>query len=357
MEKFNIPINKGNYTMETKEREELFERYKSEDWENEYKTYRENWINYPKSQYVSDYPLLVDIESSSICNLKCPMCYTITDEFKKKVNTKLIEEKLYKKIIDEIAGKVPALRLSLRGEPTLHPNIIEFIRYAKKNNIKEVSLLTNGSKMDAEFFTELMDAGLDWITISIDGVGEMYESIRKPLKFEDILKKIKEIKNIKKMRESNKPVIKIQSIWPAIKNNPEEYYNTFCEYVDYIAFNPLIDYLDNDEDIVYEENFSCPQLYQRIVVGADGLVMMCSNDEENTQVMGNANEQSIYEIWHSEKLNNIRNLQKSKDGFMKIPVCKKCYIPRLTEDSESAQVGKRNFIIKNYVNRKQEIGK
>ncbi|AQR96985.1 radical SAM/SPASM domain-containing protein [Clostridium saccharoperbutylacetonicum] len=357
MEKFNIPINKGNYTMETQEREELFEKYKAEGWEEEYKEYRENWIKYATNQFVSEYPLLVDIEISSICNLKCPMCYTITDEFKKKVNTKLIDVSLLKKIIDEIAGKVPALRISLRGEPTLHPNIVEFISYAKKSGIKEVSFLTNGSKMTEEFFGELLDAGVDWITVSIDGVGDTYEGIRRPLKFKETLESIKTMKNIKKKKGRNKPVIKIQSIWPAIKNNPEEYYNTFCDYVDYIAFNPLIDYLGNDEDIVYEENFSCPQLYQRIVVGADGLVMMCSNDEENTQVVGNANEESIYDIWHGEKLNGIRNLHKNKDGFMQIPLCKKCYLPRLTEDSETAKVGKRHFVIKNYVNRRQEIGK
>lgn len=358
MQAQNVPINKGNYSMETIEREILFEKYRGEGWEEEYRTYRSNWIQFAKNQCISEYPLSVDLELSSICNLKCPMCFTITEQFKEKVNTKLMDLNLYKKIIDEIAGKIPAIRLSFRGEPTLHPKLIECIRYAKTKGIGEVSFLTNGSKLDEDYFEELLLAGIDWITISVDGMDEIYENIRKPIKFNDILENIKNIKKIKESHGKNRPVIKIQTVWPAIRNNIEEFYNTFVNYVDLIAFNPLIDYLGNDkeEDIVFEKNFSCPQLYQRVFIGADGLAMMCSNDEEGTEIIGDANKESIYDIWHGCKLSIIRETHKIENGFKKIPVCRRCYLPRLTEDREVAYLNDRKIIIKNYVNRKQQIG-
>ena len=351
-----IPINKGNYSMETPEREELFERYRAEGWEEEYGKYRKNWVAFAKNKTVSEYPLLVDAELASICNLKCPMCYTITDEFKDKVNVMLMDFELFKKIINEIGGKVPALRMSLRSEPTLHPKFVECIRYAKDNGIKEVSFLTNGSRLTPDFFEKIMEAGADWITISVDGLDEVYDGIRKPLKFKETLQKIIDIKEIKSKHNSHKPVIKVQSVWPAIRDNPETYYNTFEPYVDLIAFNPLIDYLGKDTDIVYEDNFSCPQHYQRLVIGADGLVMMCSNDEEGTVIVGDANIESIYGIWHGEKLNKIREQHNKINGFMEIPVCRKCYLPRATEDGEKSVVNEREFIVRNYINRRQEIG-
>ena len=343
--------------METSEREALFEYNRALGWEDEYQKYRENWAMYPKTFFVSEYPLLVDIELSSICNLKCPMCYTITDEFKKKVDTGLMNFSLFKKIIDEIAGKVPAIRLSLRGESTLHPDFINAIEYAKNKGIKEVSTLTNGSMLNSSFVEKMIKAKIDWVTISVDGIDSTYEKIRYPLKFSETFDKIKHIHEIKKQLKTTKPVIKIQSIWPAIRENPEAFYNVFSPYVDFIAFNPLIDYLGNDEEIVYEEGFSCPQLYQRIVVGSDGSVMMCSNDEDNTNVIGDANIQSLKEIWHGEKLNAVRSLHKCKNGFLNINVCKKCYLPRMTEDNEVASVNGLVFIVKNYVNRSQTIGK
>mgnify|MGYP001575596721 CR=1 FL=1 len=356
MQEKYIPINKGNYEMDTPERIQKFDEYRAQGWEKEYYEYRKNWSEYPKSQFVSDYPLLVDLELASVCNLRCPMCYTITPEFKQKVNAKLMDWDLYKKLIDEIAGKVSAIRLSLRGESFLHKKFIECIKYAKDKGIKEVSSLTSGSKLSPEFTPKVIEAGIDWITVSIDGTGETYNKIRKPITFDQILERVKFIKAYKDKHGLVKPVIKVQGVWPAIRENPQLYYDTFFPYVDLIAFNPLIDYFERDTDIQYIENFCCPQHYQRLVVGADGLVMMCSNDEENTAVIGNANHQTIHEIWHGENLNKMRSIHLKGNGNKEIPACKKCYLPRVTDESETVIIGGRKISIKNYLNGAQVIG-
>ena len=351
-----VPINKGNYSMDTPEREALFERYRGEGWEAEYAEYRRKWVDHAKSQIVSDYPLLVDIELSSLCNLTCPMCYTITDEFAKRVNTTRMEWDLFTKIIDEIGGKVPAIRLSLRGEATLHTKFVDCVRYAKEKGIKEISMLTHGGKLTLPYFEKIAKAGIDWITISVDGIGSTYESIRKPLKFDDLLEKIKAIKRFKDENGLHRPVIKIQGLWPAIQENPQAYYDTFAPYADLIAFNPLIDYLGNDRKIEYLEDFTCPQQYQRLVIGADGLVMKCSNDEENREVIGDLKLKTVHDVWHGENMNNVRDLHKRPRGFMESEVCKRCYLPRKTQD-EVGVVGARTFIVKNYVHRIQVVGK
>jgi len=353
----NIPINKGNYSsFETEERERLFEAKRGCGWSKKYEEYRANWTRFAEKQIVGEYPLLVDIELSALCNLKCPMCYTITDSFKEKVNARHMDFALFKKIIDEIGGKVPAIRLSLRGEPTLNRNFIDCIKYAKQNGIQEVSTLTHGKKLELDYFAKMVDAGIDWITISIDGLEEEYDKIRRPLKFKDTLRRVQQINTYKLEQGISKPVIKVQSLWPAIRKNPEKFYNTFEPITDLIAFNPVIDYLQKDTDIKYIDNFVCPQLYQRLVVGADGLVMMCSNDEENEHVVGDVNKDSVLDIWQGVELDRIRKIHLEKDGFKRISACKKCYIPRETESGETAKVNGREFRIMNYINRPQEIG-
>lgn len=341
-------IDKGNYSFETAQREERFHRYKSEGWGKEYQAYRTNWEAYPQKKFVSEYPLLVDLELSSLCNLKCPMCYTISYEFKQKVNTGYMNFELYKKVVDEIAGKVPSLRLSLRGESTFHPKFTECITYAREKGIKEVSFLTNGSQLNRENFIRIMKAGATWITLSIDGLKEEYERIRKPLKFEETLNRIKEIKRIKEEYQTHQPVIKIQGIWPSIRNNPEAFYNTFAPYVDFIAFNPLIDFHRNPDDKLFIEDYYCPMLYQRLVIGSDGQVMMCSNDENNLHVIGNVNTQSVFDIWHGEELNRIRELHKKPQGYREVDICRLCYLPVQTETNEQAIVNGRTILIRNY---------
>jgi radical SAM protein with 4Fe4S-binding SPASM domain len=353
-----VPINKGNYSMDTPERLAEFERKLGGAWPEGYAAYRRAWSQNPADQKVTDYPLLVDLELSSICNLKCPMCYTITEAFKKNVNVKRMDFDLFRKVIDEIGGKVPALRLSLRGEATLNKNFAECIRYAKSKGIKEVSTLTHGFKLTVPYFKEIAEAGIDWITISVDGVGETYERIRGPIRFEELLQKIKDIKEYKELNGLERPVIKIQGIWPAIQENPQLYYDTFAPLVDLVAFNPLIDYLGNDTEdtIQYIDGFSCPQQYQRLVIGADGLVMKCSNDEENREVVGDVKKQSVHDIWHGPKMQAVRDMQSEHNGFLKSSVCRKCYLPRKTID-ENIAIDGRDVIVQNYVARSQIIGK
>ena len=99
-----------------------------------------------------------------------------------------------------------------------------------------------------------MESGIDWITISIDGTGETYEKIRKPIKFKQIIANLAEIRDYKIKRGIVKPVIQVQESGQQFVN-PELYYNTFAPISDLVAFNPLIDYLRRDQDIVYEDVF------------------------------------------------------------------------------------------------------
>ncbi|WP_287963181.1 radical SAM/SPASM domain-containing protein [Alcanivorax sp.] len=351
-----VPINKGNYSMDTPEREARFHEILGRGWENEYRSYRAAWERNPKSHTVSEYPLLVDIELASVCNLKCPMCYTISPEFRQHVKAKLMDVGLFRKIIDEIAGYVPSVRLSLRGESFLHKKVIDCIRYAKGKGIPEVSSLTNGAKLKGHFMEEVIDAGIDWITVSIDGVGETYERIRKPIRFDEIVGNLRAIKEYKKRKGLERPVIKVQGVWPAIREDPQKYYDIFAPLADLVAFNPLIDYRTRDEKVVYVDDFVCPQQYQRLVIGADGLVMKCSNDEENREVIGDTNIESVHEIWHGEKMRRVREQMLKPRGFMQSPVCRQCYLPRKTVGNEVFTINGQQVTVRNYVNRSQVIG-
>ena len=159
------------------------------------------WHELAKKREIRDYPLQVDLEMSSKCNLRCPMCYTTTDEFLEKVPSKYMDIELYKKIIDEIAGKVFAVRLSFRGEATLNKNFIEAIKYAKDKGIKEVSTLTHGKKMTGEYLEKVIDAGIDWITFSIDGMGQDYHEIRNLLPGRAHFHGLKKLNKLRKKRD------------------------------------------------------------------------------------------------------------------------------------------------------------
>lgn len=346
--KTNTPFNKGQFTLEPPERIVEFEKKRGFGVEEKYRENRRQWLEFPQQQYVAEYPLHVDIELSSLCNLKCPMCYTRTEEFKRNVHAQLMDYALFIKIVDECAaGGVYSIRLSLRGESFLYPRIIECVRYAKQAGIREISTLTNGLQLDESLFEEIMEAGIDWITISFDGLGAVYEQIRHPAKYQRALEKISNYAKIKRDAARVKPVIKVQSILPAIEADPERFYEVFAPITDMVSANPLIDYHQDVTHLPKIKNFTCPQIYQRLVIGADGGGMMCANDDMSDIIIGNAATQTIHEIWHGREMTEIRKIHTDHTGCDILAPCARCYLPLATYQ-ETIPLGGRQVIAEKY---------
>lgn len=350
--------NKGHHTFDSAERINAFYKSNSYGWEDNYIDYRNKWHSNPEHKIVPEYPLCIDLELSSACNLNCPMCYTTTDHFKENVIRKNMSFDLFKTIVDEVSRKVPALRLSWRGEPMLNPHFIECISYAKNAGIPEVSTLTNGTHLTIDNFIRIAEAGIDIITVSIDGLLSSYDEIRKPLRFEETYRKLLEIKFFKNQHSLTKPLIKVQGVWNAIESDPELYYGIFKPVTDLIAFNPLIDYLGKDKigDIIYEDGFYCPKQYQRLFIGSDGKASVCNADEYGSIDIGNAIDKTIYDIWHGPQMTDFRANQQKPNGFMKYEACRSCFYPRKVEKELKGQVEGRAIYVENYIGRKQEIG-
>jgi radical SAM protein with 4Fe4S-binding SPASM domain len=203
-------------------------------------------------------------------------------------------------------------------------------------------------------FTEIMEAGLDWVTISFDGLGETYEKIRRPAKYERSVEKIANYAKIKRAAGRVKPVVKVQSILPAIEADPEAFYRVFGPITDQVASNPLIDFHQDIAKTPKEENFVCPQIYQRLVIGADGLCMMCMNDTENTMVVGDANTQTLHEIWHGAEMTRIRAIHREHKGCEKLAPCRQCYLPLKTYPEEISIDG-RTVVADKYVAGVQKV--
>lgn len=320
---------------------------------------RFRWHYYPRWYRVTDYPEHIDLELSSACNMKCPMCYTTTDRFKKEVPRKIMSFETYQKILDEIGGKVFSIRLSLRGEPTLHKDYTKIMKYAKKVGIQEVSSLSNALKLNEQMMVEMIEAPLDWLTVSVDGIGETYDKIRAPAKFNDLVEKLRRFQEIKREMRSSKPVIKVQSVWPAIKDNPQAYFDIFKGITDQVASNQLVDYLGKDAEdrIVYRKNFSCPAIYQRLVIGSDGTALFCHNDLFNEHSIGNIQESTVKELWNSPGMLAIRDSHKRKSGVKEFSACKKCYLPRSVEEITISNIGGRKVPVTSYVGREQTVGR
>jgi len=96
------------------------------------------------------------IEVNSACNMDCPLCFSDAGPG----FTLTLEE--VEQMLDDFVrteGKPEVIQFS-GGEPTVHPQIIEFIRAAKGRNISFVMINTNGKRIarDDRFVEQLNEA-------------------------------------------------------------------------------------------------------------------------------------------------------------------------------------------------------
>jgi uncharacterized radical SAM superfamily Fe-S cluster-containing enzyme len=95
------------------------------------------------------------IEINQKCNLKCPICFADSSPAK----TKELDRETYEKMLETLVaseGEPDLLQIS-GGEPTLHPQILEFLHLAKARPIRHLMINTNGIRIaqDEEFVAEL----------------------------------------------------------------------------------------------------------------------------------------------------------------------------------------------------------
>ena len=135
----------------------------------------------------------IEIELTSICNLKCPLCMRQTHpELKKsKVKYRPLEE-----IIKQLDGYPNVKFITIAGpisEPTTYPHLFELIEYLNKREI-EISLFINGSIHDDSYYRKLgvvFQKSIGHVYFTIAGsTQELHEKYRVGSKLEDVLRRL-----------------------------------------------------------------------------------------------------------------------------------------------------------------------
>ena len=304
-----------------------------------FEEYRKRWHEYPEKRILSDFPMNLDLCITNRCNLQCVMCRR-TLEVQKSLNSGIFQEEqgdmdlyVYKKVIDEAAREgVYAIHISGDGEPLLNNDIIEMIKYAREKNILDLFMHTNGTILFENVASELLDAGLTRLIISIDSSDkEAYEKIRVGADFDVVVDNIKKFMELKKKRGFKYPFVRVQMV--EMKNNRNQrdaYYNYFKNIVDsigrieYVNFNKLDDRNRYYRKRRYKEKYVCRQLWQRLCVNYDGNVYTCLIINENTKV-GDVDNSTIKELWHGEKMKKLRK-DHIEGNIGKITPCSNCGI-------------------------------
>ena len=301
------------------------------------------WERNPEKFIVADYPLHLNIELSSKCNMWCRGCPRHT----RARAAGDMDFGLYKKIIDEgiINGeqRLQAVAPEWLGEPFLYPQIIDAIRYAKDKGVLDARINTNGTLIEESMAKRIIsESGLDRIIFSLDAINEeTYKSFKPGAKRKNYFKAVNE--NIDKFIElkekigTKKPIVYVQMIYR--EETRDELVNFLLYWHNKSDFVRIALYQSSDGNPddrnralqAPETIFPCPQLWQRMAIAWDGIVSPCVGDNGTREPLGNVKEKSVYDMWHGERINELREMHKN-GRVENLEMCNHCDLNKIPKE-------------------------
>jgi len=300
----------------------------SEQKWGKYLIHRYKFNYYEDHHVLPDFPIYLLLEPVSACNLRCPFCHQIDDDFTSNQQMMgKMDLSLFKKIIDEAHdGGTQAVTLTCRGEPTLHPQIGEMLEYCSGKFI-ELKMNTNATRLNEKLIHKILKSGMTELVFSVDShYKEEFESLRVGANFESVVSNVKKFKEIRDRDYPNSACITRASGVQVGKQDPEKFKKFWQPFVDHVVMVNMLHRWDiyNNSKNLSSKGF-CHYLCRSLCIYFDGCVIPCDADYEGRLSVGSIKDNDIREIWNGEKYDNLINAHKDGRRDKYVP-CDRCPI-------------------------------
>lgn len=288
-------------------------------------------------------PISVSVEPTTSCNLGCPECPSGLREFTRP--TGMLDEKFFRKVIDDLHKELMYMIFYFQGEPYLNPKFLDFVKYASEKNIYTATS-TNAHYLNNENARKTVDSGLNRLIISIDGTTqETYEMYRVRGNLDKVIEGTKNVIKWKKELKSKTPHTIFQFL--VVRHNEhqieeikelgktigvDEVRFKTAQVYDYTHGNNLIPEKEeysryqklNDGTFTIKNNLlnHCWRLWHSCVITWDGLLVPCCFDKDAQNRLGDLKTESFKKLWRGSLYNDFRSsVLRSRS---EIEICKNC---------------------------------
>lgn len=272
----------------------------------------------------SPFPERLTLELTSRCNLGCLFC----PRHQTDMTPGDMSETLFQRIVDEAAGQCRAdappvaLALFFRGESLLHPRLGAMIRYAKERGLGPLQLASNGFLLTPALGAELLAAGLDFISFSLDtNDDEIYAQTRLgsdlSLARANVQAFIQQAWAFEKAA-GHRPEIQVSSVEvPDYQAGQAAFIDFWRGWADKVRI-----YVEHSADGHFGslnqaltgqamERKPCRKVHTDLVVYWDGRAALCNHDWQNDFALGDLTRQTVAEVWRSPAYTRIRMAHES----------------------------------------------
>jgi MoaA/NifB/PqqE/SkfB family radical SAM enzyme len=297
------------------------------------------------------HPYLLIIDPCNYCNLRCPLCPTGVGELGRPQAFLSFEH--FQKYFDPFAPYLFEAYLHNWGESLLNKQVYRMIEYAQSRNVG-TNLSSNLFDLDSQDFDNLLDCGLEYLVVSLDGTSEQsYSQYRIRGSFQRVFDNLSELLRRRAARRQKLPFVE----WQFIVMKPNEHEVQQAERlarqigVDLLRFIPVgmpFEFANREETArqwfpttipgrapsTHEERQfgqgakpgPCFYLYRSMVINPDGGVSPCCvvyrKERDFAQLDGPVEPMAI---WNNPRYLSARSLFSTRAQAEHVPtVCDQC---------------------------------
>ncbi len=167
---------------------------------------------------LTGHPYLLIIDPCNYCNLRCPLCPTGLGTLGRQQAMLSLDH--FKEYLDPLKDYLFETYLHNWGESLLNKQVFSMIEYAQANNVG-TNLSSNLSDTSSQDLDRLLDSGLEYLIVSLDGTNaQSYSKYRVRGKFDSVVENMHELIRRRNARRLKTPRVEWQFI--VMKQNEGE---------------------------------------------------------------------------------------------------------------------------------------
>lgn len=300
-------------------------------------------------------PFTVNLSVSTVCNFRCNYCYHCLPNDQLDAigfHRELMDWQMFLRATEQIrAFQAPLKTIFLFGwgEPLCHKLLPNMIAHLKKLNVaNQIAFITNGSLLDRSTSISIINAGLDVMRVSLQGMSSAryYETCKAKVNFDEMVDNIRFFYENKAQCQLFVKVIDV-----TLENGDEnKFYSTFSDICDRMYIERIVpgakgveyseevkarksDTIDDTWGNSFAERQVCPLCFYTLNILPNGDVYPCSCAIEDPAGLGNITRTTLKDIWNGAAHLDFLRMQLRKERKNN-PVCRHCINPNTSAKAE-----------------------
>lgn len=295
---------------------------------------------YLRPGYEPALPDQINIETASICNLRCSCCpHGAAHSAMRRPG--IMSADTFHRILSHLNIPLKMAYLHMHGEPFLNPNLPDFVEELSHRQMA-VNLYSNGVAVDEATLDAILHTPRVTINFSADLLGQdYYESMRVGAHYTDTLNKLDAVNAlfVRHNKFFNMTIVTDS----CFAGRADEIYG-HCQrlYTRYPRLNgillgskfpwPRLPWTGNLTGHLVKERHRCTHAFEGLSVLWNGDATMCSFDYTGECVVGSLLEHTYTEVYNNPAARSFRVLHW-RHRSAELPLCNDCILDRYVASS------------------------